>query len=88
MDPPTVARSGPPAEKQRLADEDHLDDEVVDLLVLSGDTHVAAALATSSSVTTATLERLAELHPEHRRWIGSQPEVPVHLKDAVPVDDH
>jgi len=87
-DPLAVARQGPPFEKQRLAGEKHLSPEVVEVLLHSGDTDVAARLATNTTVTTDALQRLAELHPEHQRLIGRHPEAPVQLKEALPIGDH
>jgi len=83
-----VARHGTTEQKWRLAGEDELDDDVVELLVHSGDADAAASLAGNTAVPTRALEQLAELHPEQRYWIGLNPEAPVHLKDAVPIGDH
>lgn len=87
-DPLAVARQGTSLDKRRLAVEKHLNDEVVDLLLHSGDTDVAASLARNTTVSTDTLQRLAELHPEHRHMTGRHPEAPVQLKEAVPIGDH
>jgi len=87
-DPLGVARHGSADDKWVLAGYEDLDDEVLDLLLHSGDTNIASSLGMNGSVPARVLGQLAELHPEHTHWIGINPAAPVHLKDAVPIGDH